>query len=807
MRYVADLHIHSPFSRATSKQSTLQGLAAWAGVKGIDLVGSGDFTHPGWLEHLTEHLVAAEPGFYRLKEHNLPDVLDGVKSSGAHCRFVLTAEISSIYKRGGRVRKVHNLLVAPDFSSARAVAAALGKIGNITSDGRPILGLDAHDLLDIFLEKAPDGFLIPAHIWTPWFSLFGSKSGFDAIEECFGDLTPHIFALETGLSSDPAMNRLVSGLDRFTLVSNSDCHSPAKLGREANLFETAFDFFAMKEALQHPEKGFAGTIEFFPEEGKYHLDGHRKCGISLLPHETGKHNGICPVCRRPLTVGVLHRVMDLADRATPVYPEHGATFHSLIPLAEVLGEIMGRGPATKGVLLEYTRLINRFGSEFNILLHAEPDEIREHGSLLLGEAVERMRLGKVHCRGGFDGEFGVVTVFASGEKDALTGQATLFDPPARKLNKLQDNAPQHRGFCDADNKKLRQQKVLLAEEADPAPLPATATMPSLRSGANDAQEKALAAVGGHVLVIAGPGTGKTFTLVTAVGRLLAADAMARPLVITFTNRAADEVKNRLAGTVGAERVRIQTFHACALEELRRLAPGLRTVDQDERRRLVAGLFPAMNGKDVAALSEKIAAFYASGVGDAETQANVARYEAALALRDRIDLDGVVHCLAEKIAQEPGWAATHLPRLTHLFLDEFQDVNQSQYRLVEHLARCVPVFAIGDPDQAIYGFRGASPRFFFQFQQQFQPLVVTLDRNYRSAPTILVAAHGVIAANQDNALPRQPLQTKECAGGPLLLYHAPTPEAEAEYVVASIEGLLGGISHFSINSGRATSRIL
>ena len=396
MNYIADLHIHSPYSRATSRESTLAGLAAWARIKGIQVIGTGDFTHPGWQRSLKEELVPAEPGLFRLKdETRLVSPLPGVALPEAPVRFLLTAEVSSIYKRGGQVRKVHNLLYVPDFASAERINARLAAIGNIESDGRPILGLDSRDLLEILLEQAPEGFLVPAHIWTPWFSLFGSKSGFDAIEECYGDLTSHVFALETGLSSDPDMNRLISALDRFSLISNSDCHSPQKLGREANLFATGLDFYAMRDAIRgNRRETFTGTVEFFPEEGKYHFDGHRDCKVCLDPHETRRLGLRCPVCGRPVTVGVHHRVMELADREAPLYGPDAPGFHSLIPLPEMLGELLGTGPAGKEVMRQYARIIDRFGSEFGLLLRAQLDEVALH-SPLLGEAVRRVREGRV----------------------------------------------------------------------------------------------------------------------------------------------------------------------------------------------------------------------------------------------------------------------------------------------------------------------------------------------------------------------------------------------------------------------------
>jgi len=432
MDYIADLHIHSPYSRATSPDSNLAGLAGWARVKGIQVVGTGDFTHPGWFRRLKEELEPAEPGLFRLKnEAMIASPLPGSPQLAGQVRFLLSAEISGIYKRHGVVRKVHNLLYVPDFASAERLSAKLAGIGNIGSDGRPILGLDSRDLLEILLEQAPEGFLVPAHIWTPWFSLFGSKSGFDAIEECFDDLTSHVFALETGLSSDPDMNRLISGLDRFALISNSDCHSPSKLGREANLFSTGLDFFSLRDAIKgNRRETFRGTVEFFPEEGKYHADGHRACRVCLDPAESRRLGLTCPVCGRPLTIGVYHRVMELADRKEPLYREDSPKVFSLIPLPEVLGEIIGAGPASKGVMEHYCRTIERFGSEFNLLLHVSLEEIRE-ASPILGEAVSRMRAGRVIRMPGYDGEYGVIRVFEEGEAERLYGQSGLFgDGPA-----------------------------------------------------------------------------------------------------------------------------------------------------------------------------------------------------------------------------------------------------------------------------------------------------------------------------------------------------------------------------------------
>ena len=417
MQYIADLHIHSPHSRATSPGSTLHGLAAWACIKGIQITATGDFTHPAWFATLRENLIPAEPGLFRLRnEQQITCPVSGRSGANGIVRFMLSAEVSCIYKRHGKVRKVHNLLYVPDFESAARVNQRLAAIGNIISDGRPILGLDSRDLLEIILECAPGGFLVPAHIWTPWFSLFGSRSGFDSVEECFGDLSEHIFALETGLSSDPEMNRTISALDRYALISNSDCHSPSRLGREANLLDTGFDFHSLREAFRSNHRdSFTGTVEFFPEEGKYHFDGHRGCNICMSPLESRQQHGLlCPACGKPMTIGVQHRVAELADRNTAQFATDAPSVHHLIPLQELIAELVGTGPASKEVFRHYCQAISLFGSELALLLHAGINEIAA-SSPLLAQSVDRVRQKRVFRQPGFDGQFGIIRAFAENE--------------------------------------------------------------------------------------------------------------------------------------------------------------------------------------------------------------------------------------------------------------------------------------------------------------------------------------------------------------------------------------------------------
>ena len=410
MKQIADLHIHSRYSMATSKDGTPEMLDLWARKKGITVLGTGDMTHPVWRQELKEKLIPAEQGLFRLKdEFVLPEA---ARYPGTAPRFVLSGEISSIYKKGGKTRKVHSLILLPGFDEADAFAARLEKIGNIHSDGRPILGFPCHDLLEMMLEVSEEGMYIPAHIWTPHFSLFGAKSGFDTIEECFEELTPYIHALETGLSSDPAMNWQISALDGYQLVSHSDAHSPSRLGREADLMDIELSYQGLWNAVQKGE-GLEGTIEFFPEEGKYHFDGHRKCGVCLSPKEAEKYQGICPVCGKKLTMGVDHRILQLSDRDEGAFamPESGRPYESLVPLPEVISACVGFSTASKKVQRQYEMLLENLGAEFQILREVPIEDIGLTGGDVLAEGIRRLRKGEVIRKPGFDGEYGKIELF------------------------------------------------------------------------------------------------------------------------------------------------------------------------------------------------------------------------------------------------------------------------------------------------------------------------------------------------------------------------------------------------------------
>jgi DNA helicase-2/ATP-dependent DNA helicase PcrA len=424
MEQIVDLHVHSRYSRATSRDCTLEGLYKWGKIKGLTVIGTGDFTHPEWFDELRAKLRPAEPGLYQLDpkiaieiDRQLPPSV-----SGAEIRFVPSVEIACIYKRGERVRKLHQLVVVPSLEAVSEVNARLERIGNLKADGRPILGLDAQELLRTCLDAHAKALYIPAHIWTPWFSVFGSKSGFDSLEEAYGELVGEVRAVETGLSSDPSMNWRVRNLDGLAVISNSDAHSPQKLGREATVVKSELSYDELAGALKTNDDRLVGTIEFFPQEGKYHHDGHRACGVRWAPEETRSHAGICTRCGKPVVVGVDYRVGELAapERPAGYEPEGAKRVEYIIPLPEVLAELRGvKGTASRALSEEYDRLIRSLGSEFDILRRVPAERIREV-SPGLAHAVQRMRRREVHLEPGYDGVFGVVRVFRDAAERADT---------------------------------------------------------------------------------------------------------------------------------------------------------------------------------------------------------------------------------------------------------------------------------------------------------------------------------------------------------------------------------------------------
>lgn len=415
MEFIADFHLHSKYSRATSSQMDLENLEKWAKIKGIKVLGSGDFTCSPWFKNLKEKLEPSEPGLFKLRNSN------------SEVRFILTTEVSCVYQKKGRLRKIHILIFSPSFEICEKINTILSWYGNLEADGRPTLNLDAKELTKIVLNISQDCLIVCSHAWTPWFSVFGSRSGFDSLEECFEEYTQYIFAIETGLSSDPPMNWRLSKLDKVTLISCSDAHSPSHIGREANVFNTDLNYFSIIEAIKKKDKEkFLYTIEFFPEEGKYHYDGHRNCGISLHPRETKKYNGICPVCGKPLTVGVLNRVEQLADRPEGFKPENAIPFKSLVPLEEIIADALGQGVGTVEVERQYKNLIEKFGNEFNVLLNVSRNDLEAKTLPEIAEGIIRVREGKVFIEPGYDGVYGKIRIFQKGEQKTLSKQGTLF---------------------------------------------------------------------------------------------------------------------------------------------------------------------------------------------------------------------------------------------------------------------------------------------------------------------------------------------------------------------------------------------
>ncbi len=415
MKFVGDFHLHSKYSRATSPNMDLENLDKWAKIKGIRVLGTGDFTHPEWFKNLKEKLEPAETGLFKLKNSN------------SQTRFILTSEISCIYSKKEKVRKIHIIVFSPSFEIVEKINTHLGWIGNLKADGRPILGLDAKELAKIVLNASEECLIIPAHLMTPWFSLFGSKSGFDSLEDCFEEYSKYIYAGETGLSADPKMLWRMPDCQRITLISNSDSHSPQKIGREANVFDTEISYPAIAQAIKSkdPQK-FLYTIEFFPEEGKYHHDGHRFCKINLNPQESKKYTNICPKCKKPLTIGVLNRVEELANMPENFKPKGAIPFKSLIPLSEIIADVLGVLPGTKKVETEYKNLIENLGNELEILLNTSKQSLEKITLPEIAEGILRVREGKVYIEPGYDGVYGKIKIFSDNEKEQVTKQKSLF---------------------------------------------------------------------------------------------------------------------------------------------------------------------------------------------------------------------------------------------------------------------------------------------------------------------------------------------------------------------------------------------
>ena len=935
MRIIADLHIHSRYSRATSPKLTLPYIERWARIKGINLVGTGDCTHPAWLGELKEQLEPTEGGFFKLKdsvrkEFDSSEALTAeLPDSDVH--FVLSGEISTIYNRDGKTRKVHHVVILPDFKAAAAFQARLARIGNISSDGRPILGLDSRDLFALLLDADERSILVPAHIWTPWFSALGARSGFDSIEECYGDLSSRIGAIETGLSSNPPMNWAVSALDSFAIISNSDAHSPENLGREATIIDMEESFAGLYEALtkrgstaeeaqskiseqaagsgieaatgtvagkvaETPTGTVAGTIEFFPQEGKYHYDGHRACKVFLSPEESTKLDGRCPVCGKPLTPGVMRRVTELADRPVdenaPCPADWEGTnrrpYWSLIPLPELLAELLGTGSGSKKVASAYRGIIEKAGSEFALLMDKSEEKIKAIQTVglsgeLLALSIGRMRAGKVSIKPGYDGEYGIIHVFAPGERIEARAEQNLF-VEEKAPSELFDEGIETRGQFEKRAKEQNKESLTTSpttsvpqkdkkeKQNDPNPSNRGHSVKTAFQ-LNPAQEAAVNHYGGPALVVAGPGTGKTAILALRIARLVEQGVdPSSILAITFTNKAAAELRKRVELTVGAEKaaqINTKTFHSFCLSVLREHAaeaslpqdfvvlneeeriaflesacksdqgsnkreksssslepspsniPGLilpsepptttsrsRKIKRlasyiEERKRfllLPGDERPLLGPSSPAGLAELAAELGCPPPNgpNPELELAYARYRDQLKQTHALDFDDLVAGTVRLLAARPALLASYRERFHAIFVDEYQDVNFAQYALVrllvpdqnpvEHYAR--ELYVIGDPNQAIYGFRGSDKRFIERFVVDYPGAAVyRLLKSFRCAPGIMAAAGRLVDVDLSGSGKAVAFSRSEF----------PTEASEAEGIAREIDRLIGGTGFFAIDS--------
>jgi uncharacterized protein (TIGR00375 family) len=894
MRVIADLHIHSRFSRATSSRLNPAYLDRWARIKGIGLVGTGDSTHPRWLAELREQLDEGEEGFYTLKDAVRGDFeagvarAEGLPGAGGAVRFVLTGEISTIYKWGDKTRKIHHLIILPDFKAAAAFQTRLERVGNISSDGRPILGINSRDLLALLLDTDDRALLIPAHIWTPWFSALGAKSGFDSIAECYGDLTARIPAVETGLSSNPPMNWALSSLDQFSIISNSDAQSPDKLGREATVFDMDLSYPSLRAALwRQGGGGIIETIEFFPQEGKYHYDGHRKCGCWLEPEAALAAGGICPVCGKPLTRGVMGRVLELADRPvdeTQVPPDdpgggNRRPYRSLIPLREILGELLETGAGSKKVESLYGTLIEKAGSELGLLMDmpvAELERLKSPGlsGELLAAAIGRMRSGRVSISPGYDGEYGVIRAFAPGETPAVKSQTELFaageagaisglpEKRAQGSRRIKSGAaaPSPAGSvmgAGAEEKTAPLDTGASPGDSAPGRGAAPVTSGPAVFALNPEQEQAASYGGRQAIIIAGPGTGKTATLAARISRLLREGADPRSiLALSFTVKAAAELEKRITAAVGGQAAGLSaaTFHSFCLSMLKEQAgrngvpPNFRIPGEGERENILreicaAGRKAETGGKRIGYqnLGEYIEGrkrflllpgetapkfggpvfggpgfetliFPAAEPGVPEAEPEHERlyglYRDRLRSSALIDFDDLVTGAVRLFCGNREQLALYRERFRFIFVDEYQDVNFAQYALIRLLTaegeavfsagkkiagEAPSLWVIGDPDQAIYSFRGSDKRFIERFLEDYPRAgQFHLTRSFRCAAPIIKAAGTLMKA-----------RLRGTDGEVALFRHEyPTEKAEAEGIARRISRLTGGASFFAIDSGAA-----
>ncbi|NOX32764.1 MAG: UvrD-helicase domain-containing protein [Deltaproteobacteria bacterium] len=813
MKFIADLHIHSKYSRATARNLDFENLYYAAQIKGIRVVGTGDFTYPAWISEIESKLEEAEPGLFSLKNEIAKDIDKTIPENCRNpVRFILQTEISNIYKKEDRVRKNHNLVYFPDIKSVKKFNARLDAIGNIKSDGRPILGLDAADLLRIMLDTNDKGFFVPAHIWTPWFSMFGSKSGFDSIEQCFGSLKEHIFAVETGLSSDPPMNWRVKDLDGIRLISNSDAHSPGYLGRNASLFNTDLSFLHIRQALENNDlEKYRGTIDMYPHQGKYHYDGHRKCNICLNPATTAEIDGICPECGRKVTYGVLNRVQQLANRKEGYMPENRHGFKSIIPLADILSEIFEVGPRTKKVSTYYNKAIKALGPELPILLNKTKKEIETANVPLLAEAIMKMRAGDINIDPGFDGEFGKVNLFSRQEKERLKGEKyLLFDLPCKKAKKRTKKLIPKKALKKRKTKKDQEKKQVIKSR-------------DILTGLNSAQQKAVDSNACAMVIQAGPGTGKTRTLTAKIACLVSKKGVdpSHILALTFTNKAAKQLEQRIDKYMPEKKgpVLAATFHSFCLKLLRdykgfcasiaddalRLLMIRQAMVEDVKKRMVnkADHLISLCKQNLLDPDDDLKKFITSDGPDGFEKI-YKNYQDLLKEQNVVDFEDLIFMTVKMLNQQENILSSVREKYRYVFIDEYQDLNLGQYELVKLICKGNNIVAIGDPDQSIYGFRGSDNKYFKLFSHDFSGCEkIILTKNYRSTQTILDASFQMISKSLEDKEKLKVFSGVENTKK-LVIKETVTEKAEAVAIGKMIEKLVGGVSFFSMDTGKVNS---
>lgn len=917
---IADLHIHSPYTQGGHRDLSLESIALWAMRKGVHLVGTGDWTHPKWWNELRSKLIPAEDGLFRLRDDVAELVRQQLPSKlhEAKLRFVLQAELSNVYEQDGKVRKIHHLLFVPDFARAQHIQKQLTAFGDLSADGRPTVSLSSRDFVELVSESSHRSFVIPAHIWHPWHGLLGSSHGFQELESCYGDMKPQLFALETGLSSVPSMSRRCSQLDSFSLVSFSNARRPEQIGREATLINSELTYDTVFQALREDslEEPKVQTLECYPEKGRYFLDGHQSCELRLTPQEYRIHQGRCPVCQKPLTQGVLHRIEELSDRTQQAaIRKTQARFMQLLSLPEILSETL-EAPLHSNKLKQcYLDVLQEFGTEFALLRHVPIEDIQRSQIPLLSEAIQRVRAGYLQLTAGYDGEEGKVRIFREGESKSTSLSLFSWSDPAFEsfpaesagsqispsdtdeeakhkesshqlhlfpLAVASDEAPEAHSINEketeqaekpvsnhlvakpdqpstssnrSDSKKTDSSGSVAAQlkpskspdisqaPAEKKPSGPTALAANLTSraaqrlspptrakttprvvppqqllaGLNTEQRAAVLHTGSPLQLVAGPGTGKTKTLIhrlahhIASGHVLAQHAV----VLTFTHEAANHFQRELFSLLGnsAHRVFVGTFYKFChmlLQEYRadQLQGSKGSESNEIPPELPASLLGAFERLALLeTLSEELDApcdrrtlrytmdriswakqnlLSPEDLSDDQEHSEAflslyRRYQNYLLRNRRYDLDDLLFETVRVLRSNPDRCQWLQLQFRAFFIDEYQELNEAQYRLLRFVVSDFAELCVaGDPDQQVYGYCGSQRKFFDQFVHDFSPphreaVKLALWRNYRSPETVMEAAHQIIHKQNDP----QRVQTLATHAGPLYIPLSVYPDAESE----------------------------